>query len=222
MAKLGELYAARWRAYSKQHMSPARGRARELRARTARMLAAGDYLADHFAETPAVLVFCFNPKLMAITDIKQDRVSVVGGASIYPASRTRCSRAAPRGSAACSRRCSARWSPRCARCSRFPSRGRPRAADPDRPIRSAGPGATGPRSRAARSRSSRLADRWGTTLGRPPRRTCTSPTKPEHIAILRETLRPVRRLGAAARGAASATTASHTLPARRCSRSSRR
>jgi nitroreductase len=82
---LGELYATRWHAYSKQHMKQLEGAPEELRARTGRMLAAGDYLADHFAETPVVLVFCFNPKLMAITDIKQNRVSVVGGASIYPA-----------------------------------------------------------------------------------------------------------------------------------------
>jgi nitroreductase len=82
---LGELYATRWHAYSKQHMKQLEGASEELRARTGRMLAAGDYLADHFAETPVVLVFCFNPKLMAITDIKQNRVSVVGGASIYPA-----------------------------------------------------------------------------------------------------------------------------------------
>jgi nitroreductase len=49
------------------------------------MFAAGDYLADHFSQTPVLLVFCFNPKSMAITDAKLDRVSVVGGASIYPA-----------------------------------------------------------------------------------------------------------------------------------------
>jgi nitroreductase len=32
-----------------------------------------------------VLVFCFNPKIMALTDSKQDRPHVVGGASVYPA-----------------------------------------------------------------------------------------------------------------------------------------
>ncbi len=83
--QLGELYAARWRAYSKQHMAQLEGAPEALRARTERMLDAGNYLAEHFAETPVVLVFCFNPKLMAITDLKQGRVSVVGGASIYPA-----------------------------------------------------------------------------------------------------------------------------------------
>jgi nitroreductase len=85
LAQLGALYAGRWRAYSQQHMAQLAGAPEEVRARTARMIAAGDHLADHFGETPVVLVFCFNPKLMAITDLSQDRVSVVGGASIYPA-----------------------------------------------------------------------------------------------------------------------------------------
>ena len=38
-----------------------------------------------FHETPVIAVFCFNPQMMAITDIKLDRVSVVGGGSIYTA-----------------------------------------------------------------------------------------------------------------------------------------
>jgi nitroreductase len=82
---LGELYAARWRAYSAQHMAQLEGAPEALRAKTERMLGAGDHLALHLAETPVVLVFCFNPKAMAITDAKQDRISVVGGGSIYPA-----------------------------------------------------------------------------------------------------------------------------------------
>ena len=49
------------------------------------MLRSGDYLADHFGETPAVVIFCFNPRNMAITDSAQARPSVVGGASVYPA-----------------------------------------------------------------------------------------------------------------------------------------
>jgi nitroreductase len=49
------------------------------------MMAAGDYLADHFASTPVLLVFCYDPTRMAITDAGQGRVSVVGGASVYPA-----------------------------------------------------------------------------------------------------------------------------------------
>jgi len=50
-----------------------------------RTLAAGNYLAEHFFAVPAIAIFCFNPKLMAITDIKLDRVSVVGGGSVYTA-----------------------------------------------------------------------------------------------------------------------------------------
>jgi nitroreductase len=83
--RLGELYSARWFAYAKQHRAQLAGAPEVLRARTARMLDAGNYLAEHFATTPVVLVFCFNPKGMAITDLEQGRVSVVGGASIYPA-----------------------------------------------------------------------------------------------------------------------------------------
>src|SRR5262245_10136560 len=83
--RLGELYSARWFAYSKQHMAQLEGAPEELRKKTQRMLQSGDHLAEHFAATPVVLVFCFNPKMMAITDLGQDRVSVVGGASIYTA-----------------------------------------------------------------------------------------------------------------------------------------
>ncbi len=50
-----------------------------------KMFAAGNYLSEHFGETPVVLVFCFNPESMAITDAKLDRISVVGGASVYTA-----------------------------------------------------------------------------------------------------------------------------------------
>lgn len=85
MAALGKLYAARWAAYSEQHMAQLEGAPEALRAKTRKLIDAGDYLAEHFATTPALLVFCFNPKIMAITDAKQDRISVVGGASIYPA-----------------------------------------------------------------------------------------------------------------------------------------
>jgi nitroreductase len=84
-ARLGELYAARWRAYSAGHMAMLEGAPAEARVSAEKMLGAGDYLADHFAETPAVVIFCFNPKAMAITDADQPRPSVVGGASVYTA-----------------------------------------------------------------------------------------------------------------------------------------
>jgi nitroreductase len=84
-ARLGSLYAERWKEYSAGHRRLIADAPEEVKAKTARMLAAGDYLAEHFAAAPVVAVFCFNPKLMAITDAKLDRVSIVGGASVYTA-----------------------------------------------------------------------------------------------------------------------------------------
>lgn len=84
--RLGELYSARWNNYSRHYRAavPASAPA-EVRARSERTLAAGDYMAAHFGDTPAIAMFCFDPKQMAITDSKQDRPSVVGGGSVYPA-----------------------------------------------------------------------------------------------------------------------------------------
>jgi nitroreductase len=82
---LAELYQEGWYAYSAHHMTLIKDAPDSVRLSTEKMLDAGNYLADHFAQTPAILVFCFNPKNMAITDAKLSRVSVVGGGSIYPA-----------------------------------------------------------------------------------------------------------------------------------------
>lgn len=83
--RLGELYADGWFAYAKQHRAQIEGASASAIQAAEKMLDAGNYLAEHYSETPAVLVFCFNPKNMAITDAKLDRISVVGGASIYTA-----------------------------------------------------------------------------------------------------------------------------------------
>jgi nitroreductase len=85
LERLGELYSAGWHAYSAGHMKQLEGAPEAVRTSNEKMLDAGNYLADHFAEMPALLVFCFNPKIMAITDARLDRISVVGGASIYTA-----------------------------------------------------------------------------------------------------------------------------------------
>lgn len=84
-ARLGALYSERWHAYSAQHRKLIADAPKEAIAKAEKTLAAGDYLADHFAQIPALLIFCFNPKIMALTDEKQPRPHVVGGASIYPA-----------------------------------------------------------------------------------------------------------------------------------------
>ncbi len=80
MAAIAPLYAEEWAKYT----SPFRGQVQEGDP-TARMLKAGDYLADHFADTPALAVFCFDAGKMAITDAGLDRPSVVGGGSVYTA-----------------------------------------------------------------------------------------------------------------------------------------
>lgn len=83
--RLGELYKARWNDYAAMHRKGASGLPDEMRAADERTLAAGDYLADHIKALPVLVVVCFNPKYMAVTDAGLDRISVVGGGSIYPA-----------------------------------------------------------------------------------------------------------------------------------------
>jgi len=85
IARLGELYSASWTRFAKAYDQRIAALPANEQPRHRRMVAAGDYLAAHFHTVPAVAVFCFNPKLMAITDAKLGRVSVVGGASVYPA-----------------------------------------------------------------------------------------------------------------------------------------
>jgi len=84
-AVLGKLYAERWKAYSEGHRALLADAPEAVRAKNERMIDAGDYLALHFADTPAVLVQSFNTMGLAVTDADQDRLSVVGGASVYPA-----------------------------------------------------------------------------------------------------------------------------------------
>lgn len=85
-ARLQELYAPEWYDY----VAANRTRLEKLpvgedRDKLDRMLAAGDRLADHLHEAPVILLFCANPANMAITDIDLDRVSMVGGGSVYTA-----------------------------------------------------------------------------------------------------------------------------------------
>ncbi|HEY6395704.1 MAG TPA: nitroreductase family protein [Candidatus Binataceae bacterium] len=83
--RLGELYSERWSAFARVYRAMPADTPAPVRDRTERTVRAGDYLAAHFGETPVIAIFCFNPKQMAITDAKLDRVSVVGGGSVYTA-----------------------------------------------------------------------------------------------------------------------------------------
>ena len=82
---LQDLYRPHWEAYipgyqeHMQHMPEAEAE------RSAKALASGTYLATHMYEAPVICVFCFSEEHITITDAGQDRPSVVGGGSIYPA-----------------------------------------------------------------------------------------------------------------------------------------
>ncbi len=85
-AKLQEIYEPEWYNYTSANRAlladmPIGADAEKL----TKTLAAGDYLAAHLAEAPAILMFIANPKMMAITDAKLERISMVGGGSVYTA-----------------------------------------------------------------------------------------------------------------------------------------
>src|SRR6056297_2491742 len=82
---LQDVYRPEWATYSQGFMAMMSKLPPDELAGWERVKAAGDHLADHLHETPAVLVFCANPAMMAITDADLDRVSMVGGGSVYPA-----------------------------------------------------------------------------------------------------------------------------------------
>lgn len=83
--RLGELYAGQWQQFAARYRANLANAEPSVRARTERMLGAGDYLGAHFGQSPVIAIFCFNPNEMAITDSGLSRVSVVGGGSIYTA-----------------------------------------------------------------------------------------------------------------------------------------
>ncbi len=83
--ELGQRHAARWIPYAARGREAAAPLPEAARNRTLKALAAGDYLAEHVHELPALLIVCFDPRGLLITDAQLGRPSVVGGASIYPA-----------------------------------------------------------------------------------------------------------------------------------------
>ncbi len=83
--ELSEIYGPEWAKYAKGFMERVSGLPADELEKWQRILSAGDYLADHLAEAPAILMFVADPRRMAITDAKLDRISMVGGGSVYPA-----------------------------------------------------------------------------------------------------------------------------------------
>lgn len=82
---LQDVYRPEWQRYRVGYLDRLENQPESAAAGGRRTVDAGDYLADHLHEAPAILVFCANPAAMAITDAKLDRVSMVGGGSVYPA-----------------------------------------------------------------------------------------------------------------------------------------
>jgi nitroreductase len=83
--ELANRHGPAWSAYAARGREAAATLPQAARERTGRTLDAGDYLAAHWHEVPAILVVCFDPRGLLITDAQLERPSVVGGASIYPA-----------------------------------------------------------------------------------------------------------------------------------------
>ncbi len=86
-AALADIYGPEWHTYTgfSRRRAEKAGVAGEELAKLERTLAAGDYLADHLAEAPVLLLFIADPAKMAITDKNLDRISMVGGGSVYTA-----------------------------------------------------------------------------------------------------------------------------------------
>ena len=85
-AKLQAIYEPEWHNYTAAN----RARLETLpigadKDKLARTLAAGDHLAANLGTAPVILMFVAHPKNMAITDAKLDRISMVGGGSVYTA-----------------------------------------------------------------------------------------------------------------------------------------
>lgn len=83
--RMGELYTAHWAPYAANYARGLAKMSEDEAAKHRRTIAAGDYLAAHMYEAPVLVVVCFNPAWLAVTDAQQGRVSVVGGGSVYPA-----------------------------------------------------------------------------------------------------------------------------------------
>ncbi len=95
---LGALYLPLWRevtaaAKAGETMLSATGHAKSTElgfTDPAKTMADGDHFAEHFGEHPAVIVVCVDIAQTHPTDTELDRLSIVGGASVYPLAQNLC------------------------------------------------------------------------------------------------------------------------------------
>jgi nitroreductase len=76
---LADLYAPLWRDY----LADLRGRFPQL-GPLPRALADADHFATHLSDVPVILVCCVRLDRILATDAELGRLSIVGGASVYP------------------------------------------------------------------------------------------------------------------------------------------
>ncbi|MEM9564672.1 MAG: nitroreductase family protein [Actinomycetota bacterium] len=81
---LADIYRPLWYDYATAFDARLEAMPEDQRPAWERILDAGNHLADHLGEAPVILVFCADFRAMAVTDAKLDRISLVGGASVYP------------------------------------------------------------------------------------------------------------------------------------------
>ena len=82
---LEDLYRPHWEGYVPGYEALMKDMPPDAAESSRKALSAGTYLATHLHEAPVICVFCFNLTGITVTDALQDRTSVVGGGSIYPA-----------------------------------------------------------------------------------------------------------------------------------------
>ena len=82
---LADIYKPAWYRYAKGYDKRIEQLPEDEAEKARRNRIAGDDLADHLHEAPTILMFVADPQMMAITDAKLDRVSMVGGGSVYTA-----------------------------------------------------------------------------------------------------------------------------------------
>ena len=82
---LADVYRPEWYAYLKGFETRIEAMDEDQQPMWRRTMLAGNYLADHLQDAPVILMFVADPRNMAITDAKLDRISMVGGGSVYTA-----------------------------------------------------------------------------------------------------------------------------------------
>ena len=83
--RLGELYKKVATPLIQSYTARFANLPEDERIKGEKMIRSALHLAEHFGEAPVIGIFCFHPDGLIVTDAKLDRVSVVGGGSIYPA-----------------------------------------------------------------------------------------------------------------------------------------